>query len=74
MPAIIRPRNADGSYGQPQKVGQGLTDKEKVEMLQAANEELMYALVELDAQRVEDQRVNELALAELTETLMGGNE
>lgn len=35
MPAIIRPRNADGSFGQAQKFGQGLTEQEQIEMLGA---------------------------------------
>ncbi|MFS0878040.1 hypothetical protein [Solibacillus isronensis] len=37
MPAIIRPRNQDGTLGDPVKIGKGETDAEKVVRLEAEN-------------------------------------
>ncbi len=56
-----------------------ITDKEKIrnaeienKRLRLINDELMIALVELDAQRDIDKTENELAVAELAETILGG--
>lgn len=77
MPAIIRPRNADGSFGQAQKFGQGLTDKEKLAKVEAensalaeTNEALALALIDLDIQREADKAEMQTALIEIIE--MGG--
>ncbi len=56
-----------------------IKDKERIrnaeienKRLRLINDELMIALVELDAQRDIDKTENELAVAELAETILGG--
>ena len=56
-----------------------IKDKERIrnaeienKRLKLINDELMIALVELDAQRDIDKTENELAVVELAETILGG--
>ncbi len=56
-----------------------IKDKERIrnaeienKRLKLINDELMIALVELDAQRDIDKTESELAVAELAETILGG--
>lgn len=62
MPAIIRPRNADGTFGEPAKFGKGHTTDEKVEYL-ATDVEVVAETAMLNADDV-------LATAETVAMLM----
>lgn len=46
--------------------------KSEIELLKEENETLMLALADLDTQRQQDKLDTQLAIAELTSTLMGG--
>lgn len=77
MPAIIRPRNADGTLGEPVKFGKGETDKEKIVRLEGENLTNMLAMTDMFETNVQLQQENTqlmLAITDLYEILVGGNE
>lgn len=67
-----RPRLPDGSFGSLEKVGEGLTDKERVVALEAENLDLKLAVVELVELNEELNTQTQLAIAELAEMIIGG--
>lgn len=76
MPAIIRLRNADGTFGDPVKVGTGETDAEKVVRLENENLTNMLAMTDMFESNVQLQQENTqlmLAITDLYEILVGGN-
>lgn len=67
-----RPRLADGSFGEIEKLGEGLTDKERVKALEAENLDLKLAVVELVEINEQLNTQTQLAIAELAEMIIGG--
>lgn len=77
MPAIIRPRNADGTLGQPVKFGKGETDKEKIVRLESENLTNMLAMTDMFETNVQLQQDNMqlmLAITDIYEMMVGGIE
>lgn len=76
MPAIIRPRNADGTFGEPEKFGKGETDVEKVARLETENLTNMLAMTDMFEVNIQLKQENTqlmLAITDLYEMLVGGN-
>lgn len=69
-----RPRLADGSFGEIEKLGKGLTDKERVQTLEAENLDLKLAVAELVEINEQLNTQTQLAIAELAEMIIGGGE
>lgn len=67
-----RPRLADGSFGEIEKLGDGLTDKERVKALEAENLDLKLAVAELVEINEQLNTQTQLAIAELAEMIIGG--
>lgn len=80
MPAIIRPRNADGSLGEPEKFGQGETDVEKIARLEEEKMLLLSGMMEMSAlaavqqQSIEEQNSAIMELSMLVAMTTGGVE
>lgn len=77
MPAIIRPRNSDGSFGEPKKFGNGDTDAEKVAKLQALNKSLMLTVTDMFEENLELRELNRnvmLVVTDLYETVYSAEE
>lgn len=69
-----RRRLTDGRFGPIEKVGEGLTDKEKLAILEAENLDLKLALVESVEIQAELNTQTQLAVAELAELILLGGE
>lgn len=80
MPAIIRPRNADGTYGEPEKFGRGETDAEKIDRLESEKALLLSSMMEMSTlaatqqQSIEDQNSAIMELSMLVAMTTGGSE
>lgn len=80
MPAIIRPRNADGTLGDPVKVGQGETEAEKVARLEFEKALLLSSMMEMSTlaavqqQSIEEQNSAIMELSMLVAMTTGGSE
>lgn len=68
-----RRRLVDGTFGPVEKLGSGLTDKEKLAILVAENLDLKLALVETVALNEELNTQTQLAIAELSTIILGGD-
>lgn len=80
MPAIIRPRNQDGTLGDPVKFGQGETEAEKVARLEAEKALLLSSMMEMSTlaavqqQSIEEQNSAIMELSMLVAMTTGGSE
>lgn len=68
-----RPRLQDGSFGALEKLGNGLTAREKLALLEAENLDLKLALVESVVLNEELNTQTQLAIAELATIILGGD-
>ena len=69
-----RRRLPDGTFSGLEKIGNGLTDKEKMSALEQENTALKLALVETVAINEEINTQTQLAIAELAAIISGGEE
>ena len=73
--AIVRPRNPDGTWGDPQKFGNGETDAEKIERLENENALSLYESMMKDVRIGEmeaAQSQSDVIQAEILYALMNG--